>query len=55
VSERPPIQMRVFVLLVEVRGFEGSKAERLGAMLWRVPGREFGEAIVAIRLEMFQL
>lgn len=51
-SESPPIQMRVLVLLVEVRGFEGSKAERLGAMLWRVPGREFGAAILESQFEI---
>lgn len=31
--------------LLDERGLEGSKAETLGAMLWRVPGREFGKAM----------
>lgn len=47
-SERPPIQMSVFVLWLEVSGFEGSNAEMLAAMLWRTPGREFGEAMVVV-------
>lgn len=49
-SDMPPIQMSVFVLWFEVRGFEGSKADTLGAMRWREPGCELGDAIVVVGL-----
>lgn len=36
----PPIQRRVLRLGEGARGLVGSKAERLGGMVWRVPGVE---------------
>ena len=38
----------MLVFRFEVKGFDGSKADTLGAMRWREPGCEFGEAIVAL-------